>query len=192
VALELDILHCDLGELPRSLRGRQVLAEVEEELGEHHLGEEAFRKPRGRLALDEPSRRRSLALRRGHQARDLGQERRQRLGDAVTRRSIVVQSRLDTRLGIERDGAAIVERQDAPGDRGPTGDWRGRHLREGALGDPGEKKKKRERENEQTEHSHTAPENITTVVDRRGVACGYLFSCRPLDPLCYSARYHNI
>src|SRR2546428_529052 len=113
-------------------------------------------------------------LRRRHQAGELGQKRRQRLADAITRRSIIVQGRLDTRLGLERDGDALVERQDAPGDRGPPRGWRGRRLRKGALGGRREEKKKRERDNE-TERSHTAPENITTVVDRRWVACGYLF-----------------
>src|SRR5881296_2059885 len=118
----------------------------------------------------------TLALRRRHQTRNLGQERRERLGYAVTRRSIIIQSCLDSRLGLERDGDALVERQDAPGDRGPPRGWHGRCLRKGALGGRGEEKKKRERDDEKTEHPHTVPENITTLVDRRWVTCGYLFS----------------
>src|SRR5207249_11016679 len=152
----------------------------EEELGEHHLRDEGFRKSLERLALGEPARRRkrgdsgTLALRRRHQTRNLGQERRERLGYAVTRRSIIVKSRLDSRLGLERDGDALVERQDAPGDRGPPRGWHGRHLRKGAPAGRGEEKKKADRDAEKTEHPHTAPENITSAGDRRSSTCGYL------------------
>src|SRR5438876_11934958 len=119
------MLHCDLGELPRSLVGRQVLVEVEEELGEHHLRDEGFRKSLERLALGEPARRRkrgdsgTLALRRRHQTRNPGRERPEARGYWVRRRSIIVQSRLEGRLAPERDGDQPAERREAPGDGGP-------------------------------------------------------------------------
>src|SRR5213076_1356136 len=121
--------------------GREVLAEVEEELGKLHLGEEGVRqlaRRRGRPA-GRRRHRRGLALRRRRQARELWQERRQRLVDAVTRRSIVAQGRLNARLGLERDGDALVERQDSPRDRGPLcgrlrHGLRRRRLRESASG----------------------------------------------------------
>ena len=98
---------------------------------------------------------------------------------AVTRRSIVVQGRLDLRLSLERNGNALVERQDAPGDRSPFGDgWgrglRRRRLREGTLGREREERKC-ERDNNKESFLHTGPEDIT-MVDMSWMTGGCLFS----------------
>src|SRR2546426_9363902 len=52
LALELHVLHRHFGELPRRLRRGEVLAEVEEELGEQHLGEERVRELSRRRDLE--------------------------------------------------------------------------------------------------------------------------------------------
>src|SRR5205814_1522799 len=131
LALELDVLDGHFGELPRRLGGREGLAEVEEELRELDLREESIGQLATRDALtgdaggcrgDEGD---ALAPRRGGGARELWEERGERLVHAIARCGVVIECRLDPRLSLEGDGDALVERQHPAGDRRPTRRRRG-------------------------------------------------------------------
>ena len=157
LALQLDVLQRDLGELARGLGRGRVLSEVEEQLGERDLSGQCLAKitrdrNRGRHAADVGAQDRRLTARRTDRRRQLRQQRREGLIHAVFGGGVVAEARQDIGLVLERDRDGFVDGDRTLGEHFTR--RRGRGYRVGGLKGSGPAEDDEARHDEDPSHVH--------------------------------------
>jgi hypothetical protein len=113
LALELDVFERHVGLLARGLRGGGVLAEIEDQLRQDDLRAQRLSEVTGDGRRDGRPRARAedhrVAAGGADRARQLGQQRCERLVDPILRGRVVVEPGQDVRLIFERDRDGFVD-----------------------------------------------------------------------------------